>query len=81
MVNKLKKHKDKVLILLAFISGGGLSQISDFMFDVKQVFNSESKKQTASQIDGGDFKNEIRYVEKDFQLTNNLQKAGLSKTK
>ena len=68
MVSKLKKHKDKFLILLAFISGGGLSQISDFMFDVKQVFNSESKKQTASQIDDSDFKNEIRYVEKDFQL-------------
>ena len=73
MKEKLKQHKDKLFIILAFISSGGLVQIGHFVFDVKEAFKSEAKKPVVSQIDEGDFKNEIRYVEKDFQL--NLQKA------
>ena len=73
MKEKLKQHANKLYLILAFISGGGLTQVSDFIFDVKEAFKSEAKKPVVSQVDEGDFKSEIRYVEKDFQL--NLQKA------
>ena len=73
MKEKLKQHASKLYLILAFISGGGLTQVGDFIFTVKEAFRSESKTATVSQIDDGDFKNEIRYVEKDFQL--NRQKA------
>ncbi len=75
MKEKFKKHKNKLLIILAFISAGGLTQISNFIFDVRDAFSSEVKKPKASLIDEGDFETKIRYAERDFQLKDNLQKA------
>ena len=77
MKERLKQHASKLYLILAFISSGGLVQIGHFVFDIKEAFKSEAKKPVVSQIDEGDFKNEIRYVEKDFQL--NSQKAGTYK--
>lgn len=71
MKEKLKQHASKFYIVLAFISGGGLGQLTDFAKDVKEIFQSEAKKPKIAKINDGDFETKIRYMEKDFQLNNN----------
>ena len=62
---KLKQHANKLYIILAFISGGGLGQISDFIFDVREAFSSEVKKPKATQLVE---EQKVKYIDKDFKL-------------
>jgi len=68
MKEKLKQHANKLYLILAFVSGGGLGQITDFVGDVKELIKSDSKKPKPTSINGGSIQDEIRYVEKDFNF-------------
>lgn len=62
MKEKLKQHKDKLYLILAFISGGGLTQVSDFIFSVREAFSSETRKPKVARQDS------IKYIDKEFDL-------------